>query len=319
MTNVQSFIHGLYPRSAQLVATSRDFERKRVGQSALSSQQKKDSAVLLSLQKKYNFNFLEIGKVTWHDIFRPIVEASTGVKTGALTRWFDNNCFYRQPIITGKLSVNFTRLRASIPTISPNKKWKVTLPSPYTFAKLSEDTSTKDFKKTLENVTQLLVKITEDLAKRGVEVIQFNEPAAVYYQASKNDLLLLKHVLEKIAKKKKTAKIAVNFYFGDAKEAVKTLVNAKGIDIVGVDFYKTNLESLPKKVPFDIIAGVIDGRNSLLEDEKAVEKFLKEAVNHLSPENLFIANNSDLELLPEPVAQEKLKIIHRLQVLLKSS
>jgi len=316
MTKVQIFIHGLYPRSADLVQTSRDVGRKRLPESALGKQQKKDVSQLLSLQKDYSFDYIEDGHLTWHDIFRPIVEASRGIETGALTRWFDNNCFYRQPIITGKIDINLSKLKPFTTPSATSKKWKVTLPSPYTFAKLSEDTTTSNFEKTMENVTQLLAKIVEDLAIRGVQIIQLNEPAIPYFQASKKELQLFKKAIDKISTKKKNARLAVNFYFGDATEGVKALVGTTGVDIVGIDFYKTNLASLPKKVSFDIIAGVIDGRNSLLENEKIVGAFLKQVVKTLTPGTLYISNNSDLELLPEPVAREKLKIIHKLQTAL---
>src|SRR5205085_868430 len=66
------------------------------------------------------------------------------------------------------------------------------------------------------------------------------------------------------------ARLAVHFYFGDAAPFVTALNNQSIADIVGVDFYKTSLSSLPKKLTFDLIAGILDGRNSLIETPSAL-------------------------------------------------
>src|SRR5438874_4873943 len=97
MSNIQSFIHGMYPRSQDLVTISRDFERKRKTLADLQAQQEKDTKAYLRLQKSLPFSSYEDGKCIWHDIFRPIAQATDGLSIGTLTRWFDNNTFFRQP------------------------------------------------------------------------------------------------------------------------------------------------------------------------------------------------------------------------------
>lgn len=316
MTNIQIFIHGIYPRSQNLVQVSRDVERGRYSPILLDQQRKKDLEFLLKIQKSYDFDHYEDGKLTWQDCFRPIIEATKGIEAGPLTRFFDNNCFYRQPIIFSKIQIDLKKLDKFFPEIKPHKKWKVTLPSPFLFAKLSYDKKTDKFEQTLNNLTELTAKIIDYLSLKNVEIIQLNEPYIPYLQVEKKELQLYKKTLNVLNQYKHKSRLGVHFYFGDAKNAIKTLINDSQVDIVGIDFYKTDLTDLPSNVPFDIIAGVIDGQNSLFEDKKTLISFLKKAQKKLSPRNLYIANNSDLELLPESVAREKLKIISNLRVLL---
>lgn len=313
MTKVASFIHGIYPRSEELVSVSRDLERKRKTQTDLQKQRKKDSLELLTLQKKADFAFIEDGKLSWQDIFRPIIESTQGLSVGPLTRWFDNNSFYRQPIITGTLKLSPAKIDAHFLTITPTKKWKVTLPSPYTFAILSQDKTTESFEETLTTITALLSKLVAILEKKGVSVIQFNEPYIPYFQSKKSEIKLLEQSLTTISQARKKAKLALHFSFGDAAPILLALGKHIPVDIVGIDFYKTDIASLPVNVSYDIIAGIIDGRNSLLEKETVLVSFIKKVLKTMNPPTLYVANNSDLELLPEPVAKQKLQILENLQ------
>lgn len=309
MTKISCFIHGVYPRSSVLAQATRDFERRRVQENDVIRVRKKDIASLLALQKEADFLYIEDGKLSWQDIFRPIVETSKGITVGALTRWFDNNSFFRQPIFNGKQTVNTEKLKNFFPKITPAKMWKVTLPSPYSFAKLSNSLSGESFEELLEKTTAIIALLVSHLSKKGVSVIQLNEPSIPYYGASKQELSLFRKSIIKVALEKGNAKLGAHFYFGDAAPFVNDLINTEGIDMIGIDFYKTSLSDLPKNVPFAIIAGIIDGRNSLLENKKALQSFIKDVVKRLNPPAVYLSNNSDLEFLPETVARQKLLLL----------
>ena len=307
MTHIKTFIHGMYPRSAELAQATRDMERNRVTKADVEAYVQKDFSELIRLEKSNKFAYLEDGKLSWQDIFRPIVEATEGLETGSLTRWFDNNNFYRQPVITGKLVLDEKKLETYFPKLEPDV-WKITLPSPFFFAKTAEKKVPSAFEETIEEVTDLLEKVVRYLDKRGVRFIQFNEPYLPYYGATKKDVALLRTALARL-KSAANALVAVHFYFGDAAPVVHFLADATIVDVIGIDFYHTTLTSLPKKLPCDIICGVIDGRNSLLEDADVLHRFIDRAVKHLQPKVLYISNNSELELLPEPSAKAKLALL----------
>lgn len=316
MTAISCFMHGMYPRSEKLSQISRDVERGRQTQSELGKQQREDKAVLAATQQSLSFSFLEDGKLLWQDIFRPIVAATSGMEVGALARWFDNNTFYRQPIIAGKLRLHPQKLHRFFPRVTPQKKWKVTIPSPFTFAKLASDETTTSFEKTLGKIVVLIGELIAYLTKRGIAAVQLNEPYIPYHGVSPKERALFIRSLKEIAIAKsdlagarRKVLLAVHFYFGDAAPIVISLHDNSFVDIIGVDFYKTNLLDLPQRLPQALIAGIIDGRNSLLEDEKSLQVFVQRTIKRLAPPSLYLSNNSDLELLPKTVAAQKLALL----------
>jgi len=308
MSNIKAFIHGVYPRSTAFVQTSRDVDRKRKEFSELKEQHKKDFNVLFAEQKSAKFDYVEDGKLNWQDVFRPIVDAASGMEVGPLTRWFDNNSFYRQPIITGKVKLD-TKILDRFFYELPVDLWKVTLPSPFHFARVTDDTASKSFEKTLATITELYSDLLTYLAKKEVAFVQFNEPYIPYHKVKKTEIALLGKSLSQLKKVKGTMIFAVNGYFGDTTNLVAALSGNTAIDVLGIDFVHTSLTSLPKKLPHDIIAGVIEGRNSLLEDKKTLTNFIEKAVKYFQPKTLYISNNSDLDLLPESVAKEKIALL----------
>ena len=110
MSKVGAFINGVYPRTDILAQLTRDFDRHRVSAADVKKQQRKDFDNFLSVQKDAGLDYFEDGKISWQDIFRPIVEVSDGIEVGALRRWFDNNTFYRQPVIKGRVKLNTKKL-----------------------------------------------------------------------------------------------------------------------------------------------------------------------------------------------------------------
>lgn len=308
MSKVAVFIHGVYPRSTELVQTSRDADRKRKTVDDLKKQQEADFANLQEVQEQAGFDYFEDGKFTWQDIFRPIVEATSGMEVGALTRWYDNNTFYRQPIIKGKLKLNEKKLDSFFKKF-PAAKWKVTLPSPFTLAKVTDNTTSASFEKTLAEITEIFVQILTALAVKKVKFVQLNETFITYNQLKKAEIASLNKALTQFKKAKGEMVLALHSYFGDATTLVNTLAGNSAIDALGVDFVKTPLKSLPKKLPHDIIAGVVDGRNSLLEEKNVIKNFTEAAMKHFGDKTIYLSNNSDLDLLPEAVAKEKVKLL----------
>lgn len=303
---LQAFIHGIYPRSEQLVSASRDFDRKRKTERQLVSQQKADLASLTRLQTELGFDYIEDGKLSWQDIFRPLVESCPGLQAGALSRWFDNNTFFRQPVVVGKLSLDKEKLNQFFPKISKGS-WKVTLPSPFCFAKLVYGQDS--FSKTLPAVTSLLAEVINHLEKRGVAMIQLNEPYLGYHGAKKTDISLFIKSISALMPPKRRLKLGVHFYFGDCRPLISALFGKLPVDALGIDFYKTSLSGLPGNFGYELIAGVVEGRNSLLERQQVLLEFTQKLAHKLNPPKIYLSNNSDLELLPEAIARKKLVIL----------
>jgi methionine synthase II (cobalamin-independent) len=104
-------------------------------------------------------------------------------------------------------------------------------------------------------------------------------------------------------------KTRLQTYFGDAGPVIDHLLNYP-VDCVGVDFYATSMDAL-REYSFskELGCGCIDGRNSLLESPEDLTGFVKRVRNDLEPKSLSIGPNSDLQFLPYPVAEKKVRML----------
>ena len=98
--------------------------------------------------------------------------------------------------------------------------------------------------------------------------------------------------------------LALQLPFGDAGDVLGELVELD-VEAIGVDFYATDLEALPRPFPKTLLAGVMDARNSLLEEPEEVARFGRELLEELEG-GLHLVPNGDLQFVPEKIARQKI-------------
>src|SRR5919109_1278161 len=131
---MQAFAPGIYPRSEALVRATRDLDRGRTTPEAVDEQFDADLEQLVEAQRGARLDLLSDGMLRWQDLFRPLLEASDGLETGALTRFLDTNTFFRAPrATTATPSLGAPLDERWVPPL-PGPRL-VTLPSPSALAK----------------------------------------------------------------------------------------------------------------------------------------------------------------------------------------
>ena len=310
--DLQAFLTGALPRSEALVEATRGLERKRVTPEACEAQRVEDATAAIELQDAAGLDFISDGQLNWQDLFRPIVEACKGLEGGALTRWFDNNTFYRKPTAVGELALHsglpheFFRTR-----LLNGHAWHVILPGPYTFARAAEGAGhAAGFEERLDATAKLLRQAARWCADRGARHIQFSEPWLVYQPPKKRQLAAAAAAYATVTKGL-NADTVLSTYFGDLKGVYPDILDFS-VDAIGIDLTATNLSDL-KEHDFDkgAVLGVVDGRNSLVETPAEIVALAAEAQDVLDPDFLAIAPTCELELCPRSVADEKVKALGR--------
>ena len=89
------------------------------------------------------------------------------------------------------------------------------------------------------------------------------------------------------------------------------------MDVVGIDFVETDPASLGSRWDVGLLAGVLDGRSSLVESVDATVAFAKEALERTGAPALFVSSNADLELLPRDLARQKVERLGEIAARLK--
>jgi 5-methyltetrahydropteroyltriglutamate--homocysteine methyltransferase len=287
---MQAFAPGIYPRSEQLVQATRDLDRGRTSQEAVDEQIERDLAELVAVQQQAGLDLLADGMLRWQDLFRPLLEASDGLETGALTRFLDTNTFYRAPHATtatprlgGPLDERYVA-----PLSGPRL---VTLPSPFA---LSQGTGVP------------ALTIAEDVLKPVLAAVDADLVVLAEPFFGRADHAAPSELEEPLAALAGGPKLALQLTFCDARRALEQGLGELPVDAIGIDFYGTHVADVPKGFDKLMLAGVIDARSSTLEDPRELASFADRLRNEREIEQIALVPNGDLQFVSERIAREKL-------------
>ncbi len=286
---MRAFVPGLYPRSEELVQATRDLDRARTTPEAVDEQVDRDLAQFVSAQQDAGVDFLADGMLRWQDVFRPLVEGSEGLETGALTRFLDTNTFFRAPSVT----MDQPKLRAPLDAryIAPLSGPRlVTLPSPYALSHGTDVTP----KAMAEGVLKPQIDAID------AELVVLEEPFLA--REEKADLGAVEEALQVLAG---GPTLALWLTFGNAEQVLAQGVADLSVDAIGIDFYATPAAAVPEGLEKPLLAGVLDARSSVLEEPREIAAFV-ETLRARGVEKIGLVPNGDLQYVSQHVASEKL-------------
>ena len=295
MSKVKAYVPGIYARSEALIAATRDLDRGRTSEEAVERQRAEDLRRFVEVQREAGLDYVSDGLLNWQDIFRPFDEAAEGLEPGPLTRFLATNTFFRAPAVTAEaprlpepLEEPFFRVGEL-----PQERWVATLPSPYVTAVRAK--GDVDPKAIAEGVISPQIRWLE---QNGCALVVLQETALL---GGRMDISLMRDAIRAL---ESTLPLALQLLFGDAGDALGELVEIE-VDAIGVDFYRTDLRTLPRPFPKALLAGVVDAQNSLLEEPEDLARFGRKILEELDCE-LHLVPNGDLQFVPEGIAREKI-------------
>jgi 5-methyltetrahydropteroyltriglutamate--homocysteine methyltransferase len=307
---LEAHLTGQFPRSEELVEATRSAVRGQISQSDLERTFRKDLAGLAQLQIQAGLSYMVDGQLNWQDLFRPFSTLFSGVGCGGLMRWFDNNTFYRRPIIVGKVELADTDMNQFfrsnlLPDTAPKK---AVLPGPFTFALMSQNNTDNSFADLVDDIAHALKELVARLLNNGYKYFQFDEPSLCTGTRTENELEIARQGLETCSKGI-DGKTAIQTYFGDGSAIIGSVLDYP-IDCIGLDFYATSLAAL-RDYSFEkeIACGCIDGRNSLLESPEESVRFVEKVREELKPKSVSVCPNCDLAFLPHSIAEAKVRLL----------
>jgi 5-methyltetrahydropteroyltriglutamate--homocysteine methyltransferase len=297
LTEIKAYIPGIYARSEELVQATRDLDRDRATMEAVEERRGADLQTFVDAQREAGLDYLSDGLLNWQDIFRPFCEATRGLEPGPLMRFLNTNTFFRAPVATEvapKLVEPLGEPYFSIKEL-PRDRWVATLPSPQAFASFATAAGELEPRTVAEDILGPQIRW---LAHNGCAMVVLQETALF---GDRIDVYPLADALDAL---QSPLPISLQLPFGDSGDILGELVELDGVEAISVDFYATDLEALPRPFPKTLLAGVVDARNSLLEEPEQLAKFGRKLLKELDG-GLHLVPNGDLQFVPERIAREK--------------
>jgi 5-methyltetrahydropteroyltriglutamate--homocysteine methyltransferase len=254
------------------------------------------------------------GLYLWDDLFSPFSSSMHGVKQGPLFRFFDNNFYYRIPVIENQIKLeNPVTIDWYKNTVKIASEFGLNvhamIPGPLTFGLMSENRYYTSVKNLIIDLASALSTEVYSLAKEGAKVIEVHEP----YLIKVTDTPTLEVFKAALAMLRDNLDITlwVQTYFGSAFHLIqfKDFYDVLGLDFTSVKEFLTSLKKFDIK-DLSLAIGLIDSRNTKMERVKILRSIIKDIIK-MNPKNLFITPSSMMDFIPESVAFKKLRILSK--------
>lgn len=318
MVEIQAFLHGRFPRSEELVQATRDLDRARTTPDAVAAVRAKDRQALLAHQDKVGLSPVSDGQLAWQDSFRPIVESTQGLTVGPLTRYFDTNTFYKQPVLKARMF--HEPLPDEAGPAYDGRPGVATLPGPHWCSATFEDEVWGNPINLVEAVThEVLVKSAAAHVEAGARLVVLEEPSVPKAAADAAEGQAAPAAAEAVDRTIRAwraldeatgddVRTVVHFPFFDAAPVLDALDPSAAA--FGVDLFQTDASDLEGRAfPEGLCVGAVDSRSYRLETADEVVDHLTRLLDAVETPWLGLTSTTHLEFLPADRALEKALVL----------
>lgn len=231
-----------------------------------------------------------------------------------MTKWFDTNYHYLVPEIGAgtEIKLNLEAIDEQLEVAKQaGVKVRPQIVGPLTLllGAKAEQGSAEDFAPIdrLDEFVAAYTQVLEQLAERGVEWVQLDEPGLTVDRADNAKVAqLAERTYRALAAAEKRPQILVTSPYGSLRENLPALlgtgVEALHLDLVHGVYSKAELESV-SAAGVHLVAGVVNGRNVWRADVRAALKTL-EALPGASEGAVSVASSTSLQHVPHDLALE---------------
>lgn len=269
---------------------------------------------LIQRQHEAGLGRIVEGQGRWDDFLAHPLTVHENVETRGIVRYYNNNNFYREPVVTGELTFSgdvAAELEAAAHQVEPGLQG--VLPGPYSLADLATDSYYGDEEEFLAAVAQFLAGEIE--AFPSVETVFLLEPSLVETPFENERGEAVSEAIDTVASAV-DADVVVFPYWGALEEHVYAHVLDADFDALGYDLVSNHDENVYNAqeygTPDDVALGVVDGKNTLVESPETVRERVEWFENQTPLETygtVYVTSNVELCYLPQTRFEEKLDVL----------
>jgi len=247
------------------------------------------------------------GQIRWDDLFAPLANPWFGVTRGALERFYDNNTYYRIPVVSAPIATDGKSLVRDFTFAKgvARHEVKAALCGPLTFALLADDSYYSTLRERTLAVADALASELRGLHAAGATLVDLEDPAVV---ASPDNIALAREAYDLLSRS--GVPIALQAYFFPADRVIDALADFP-VAQVGIDVRSRPTKALDRLrgLSQTVVLGVVDARNTRVESEREVADLIDAALRSVPADRLWLAPTTGLEYLPHDVAVRKLGVL----------
>ncbi|AXR77350.1 5-methyltetrahydropteroyltriglutamate--homocysteine methyltransferase [Natrarchaeobaculum sulfurireducens] len=269
---------------------------------------------LIGVQQDAGLDRIVEGQLRWDDMIAHPLAVHDAVETRGIVRYYDNNNFYREPVVQGDLDFSGDvagELEAAAELVDDGLQ--AVLPGPYSLADLATDEQYGDEADFLAAIADFLAGEVD--AFPAVETLFLLEPSLVENAPDDGLDERASEAIDQVAAAT-DADVIVQPYWGALEEKVYAHLLDADVEAVGFDFVADQDQNLYNIQEYgatdDVSLGLADGQNTLVEDPEAIRDRVDWVFDQLPVsefETVYLTTNTETFYLPYAKHEEKLAVL----------
>lgn len=311
-------IVGSYPKSINLGKTISRFRAGKIDSEKLEKAIEKEQERFFKIVKDINASVTTDGLFRWDDIVDVTFSYIDNVDKGELTRFFDNNFYYRRPVIAKEIVPRpeeyqkiLEKDKELMKKVGLNSALAAVFLGPLTYLTLSDNRYYKD-----EELLHSYAKVTNEVMKKVsnvVDVIEIHEPSIFMQGVRTNVLNLLKEVYNEMLSGITKSTLLLGYFeikISRLQYFFNLPVTYYGLDVIE---NKNKLGAIYKYFnDKSVFLGVLNTRNTKLERISSIKRIINGAYQKGKAKDVIIGNASMMDFIPEIIAKRKLYLLKKL-------
>lgn len=310
---MKTTVIGAYPKISdehqELRRALHRVDRGELDQAGLGSVYRDTTAWAIREMEEIGVDVVNDGQIRWDDLLAPFASGWRGCERGPLERFYDNNTYFRQPVITGPLEGDgrllvtpFLEAKAIAKT-----RLKAAVCGPLTFATLTaEDRRYEGVEARTLAAAGMLASELRALKESGATLVDVEEPALT---AHPELVGVARRAYERLAEA--GVDLAIQPYFFPADPILEELATFP-VAQVGLDLRSRPTRALERLALLGdktVVLGIVDARNTAIETPRELADIIEKAIGQVPYDRLWLAPTTGLEYLPHDVAVRKLSAL----------
>ncbi|NLV10995.1 5-methyltetrahydropteroyltriglutamate--homocysteine methyltransferase [Halomicrobium mukohataei] len=253
------------------------------------------------------------GQLRWDDMIAHPLAVADNVETRGIVRYYNNNNFYREPVVTGDLEASGDvagELDATAEHVDAGLQ--AVLPGPYSLADLATDEHYGDEAAFLDAVADFLAAEADQFP--DVETLFLLEPSLVENAPGEGADERASEAIDTVASAV-DADVVAHTYWGALDEKVYAHLMDAAVDAIGFDLIADHEQNVYNVQEYgtkdDVALGLVDGQNTFVETPETIRERVEWFVEQTDGDydTVYATANTELFYLPQNKFEAKIEAL----------